>query len=305
MSHYQSLMSQALLVPMLFFATPSYAQDDVSVFLSPISPWQLEMAENKCRIARLFGQEGEETFFYLEQWDPSRLAYWAVAGPSVEDYRGWRNTQFAFQPNGDEGEFEFVPSKLGKYGSAVGRVSTIAAEEQGLSEEELRDFTSDPRGLPLLDSAGAEGIDTLKLSQKGRANVVLQLGDLKAPLAAMNSCMEDLVEHWGLNISEQRTVQSPPKVVNLVRVAREIQEYYPTDALDRGAQADFQLRLTIGKGGEIEHCVLLNQTLADDFDMNRHPCSTFKRFATVEPARNATGDAVRTYYTTRIIYRLR
>lgn len=294
-----STLSALLLTPGV-----SQAKDREPIVLSPAGPWQLDMAEHKCRIARLFGEGDQETVFYLEQWDPSRSAYWNVAGPPLEKYKAWRDTRFAFGPAGDEDEFEFVPSTLGDYGAAIGRSSTIVAHEQPHPDEEERDYVTDPRGLQALDSEGATDIETLTLSQKARSDVVLELGSMAAPLSAMNTCMKNLVEYWGFDVAQQETVQTPPKVGNLMRVAREIQEHYPNDALRRGGQADFHLRLTVDEAGGIEECILLNQTLADDFDMRKHPCTAFKKYAEVEPARNAAGEPVRTYYTSRIVYRI-
>lgn len=294
----------ASFIALAFTVTTAQAKEIEPVRLAPSGVWQLDMAENKCRIARLFGEGESETVFFIEQWDPSRSAYWNVAGPPLEDYREWRDTNYAFGPGGDEGEFRFVPSTLGDYGTAIGRSSTFAQNEESDIDEEDRDYAKDPRGLQVLDSEGAQGIHLLTLSQKNQADVVLDLGDMEAPLAAMNSCMRNLVEHWGFDLVQQESVQSPAKVTNIESVARIIQKEYPRDALRRGGQADFHYRLTVGEDGKVEDCLLLNQTLAEDFDMRRHPCTAFKDHAEIEPARGVSGEAVRTYYTGRIVYRM-
>lgn len=287
-------------------AHPALPQDAEAVVLQPASTWQLDMAENKCRVARLFGEGEEKTVFYLEQWDPSRAAAWSVAGPSVEKFRAERDTSFAFGPGGDEAEFKFMDSNLGDYGNAVTHTTTIVANENPEEEEEgyERDYMADPRGVPALDGEGAALITTLTLSQKGRDDVVLELGSMKAPLNAMNVCMADLVQHWGFDVEQQKTVQSPPVVKNLERVARRIMQDYPSEALRRGGQADFHMRLTVDAAGSVEHCVLINQTLAEGFDMRRHPCTAFEKLAEFEPARTAAGDPVSSFYVGRIIYRL-
>ena len=141
-----------------------------------------------------------------------------------------------------------------------------------------------------------------KWSQRGKPTIVLELGEMKSVMAAMNNCMANLVEHWGFDVEEQRTVQSPPTVTNLNRVTRRIVDYYPHDALRKGAQADFHLRLTVGSDGLIKSCTLLNQTLAPDFDMERHPCTAFERIGEFEPALTANGNPVDSYYTVRIRY---
>lgn len=155
-----------------------------------------------------------------------------------------------------------------------------------------------------IDSAGADGISQLTLSQDRIGDVVFELGNLKAPLEAMNACMENLVSYWGYDLNLQRTIVSSPSIPNMAKVADAIKKNYPLSALEVAAQADFLLRLRINEEGELKNCVLLNQTLADDFDMERHPCSDFKRTAEFIPARNAAGEPVESYHVVRIVYRL-
>lgn len=287
----------------VLFAQPASAGDADAVILRPATSWQLDMAESKCRISRLYGEDKDKTAFYLEQWDPSTAASWSVAGPSVEKYRAGRDTRYAFGPDGDDDEFKFIEAKLGEYGNAVSHTSTIAARE--FPDEDFdRDHLPTPRGLPSLDSDGAASITTLTLSQKGRDDVVLELGSMKAPLDAMNVCMADLVQHWGLDVEQQKIVYSPPEIKNPVQVAKRVQQHYPSNALWRGGQADFHLRLIINAGGSLGSCVLINQTMAEDFDMRRHPCKAFEDIGEFEPARTATGEPIKSFYATRIVYRV-
>ncbi|MBX7536507.1 energy transducer TonB [Qipengyuania sp. GH1] len=283
---------------------PAFAAEDEAQVLKPVGPWQLDMGENKCRIARVFGEDDQQTLFYLEQWDPSVAAHWTIAGPPVEKYKSWRDTRATFGPGGDEGEFQFQESTLGDWGNAISGFTTVAASDrpEEEAEGEERDYAAHPRGLPALDAEGGAKIETVSLSQRNRSTVVLELGGMQGVLEAMNNCMANLVEHWGFNLEEQKTVQSPPQPKNLSAVVKRIVDYYPSGALWKGAQADFHLRLTVRKDGTVKSCTLLNQTVAEDFDMRRHPCAAFQQIADFEPALTAQGVAVESYYTTRIRY---
>ncbi len=283
------------------------AQDDRGpTVIDPMGPWQLDMAENNCRLARAFGTEEKKTLFLLEQWDPSTEVSWLVAGDAVKSYRSRRSASFAFGPGGDAEAFDFLPSTFGDFGTVVRSVSSVVLQEGAKDEreEDDRDYDAYPRGLPHLYADDAEGITYLDIGRSSPDDIRLNLGDMKKPLEALNLCMANLVEHWGFDVDRQREVVRPPNFLNPKNVVDQILRSYPSKALRSGAQADFHLRLTVGENGSVEKCALINQTIADNFDMSRHPCTIFSRSARFAPATDATGTAVPSYYVTRILYRM-
>lgn len=284
---------------------PVSASEREPVVLSPIGPWQLDMGENRCRLARLFGSDEEKTVFVLDQWGPSSSAQWAVAGPKVRDIRITGRASFEFGPGGDSEDFRYTGATLGDYGAVVAGSTTVAARPDAEQGERERDWLAEPRGIPALDAEKASLVDSLFIDQRGSASFTLKLGAMQKPIRAFNLCIENLVESWGFDIEEQREVVTPPQITNLDLVAGRITREYPAEALRKGAQADFHLRLNVGENGSVEKCTLLNQTLAEGFDMKRHPCTIFQSDARIEPARKLDGTAVRSFYTTRIVYRMR
>lgn len=157
--------------------------------------------------------------------------------------------------------------------------------------------------MPQLDGEAAAGVSRLTISQHGRSDLVLSLGNMDKPVKALNACIEDLVKYWGFDPEEQRRVASPPEITNFRTVYREVTKTYPKDAIAEGRQADFYLRLNIDSTGKVSDCVLLNQTVTDGFEMAVDPCSTFMKSAKIKPALDVDGRPVRTFFTTRIVYR--
>lgn len=286
-------------------AGPARAEDqDAVITLEPSSAWHLDVGEHRCRLARKFGEGDSATLFAIDQWEPSDGAIWMVAGPPVKPFREGRETAFAFGPDGDAGTFDLLGMSFETFGNSVQHFSHFTSAERGEVNPEERDYLADPRSLPVLDAEGAGGVEWLTLNQRGRPTVKLQFGSLRKPLAALNICMANLVERWGFDPEEERRVVSPPIVLNMKKVVDEVVKRYPFSAVNRGAQADFHIRLTVSAEGGIENCVLLNQTVSDNFDLDDHPCAVFKRHAQFEPARDVDGNPVRTYYTNRIVYRV-
>lgn len=307
----RSVLSAAMAIALVLPAIPVDAASmvDGPLELQPTGPWQLDMGENNCRMARTFGTEDEKTLFLLEQWDPSAEAGWVVTGPAVRKFKNRSSAVYAFGPGGDADEFDVVASTFGDFGTAVRAYSSVAfdpdrAKTEDRGEDTERDYAVDPRGLPQLDAEGAQGVAYLDLGGRAPDEVRLMLGDMEKPLEAMNLCMANLVDHWGFDVAEQKTVVMPPIPRNIDTVTRMIVKEYPLKALRRGAQADFHLRLTVDPDGSVSQCAMINQTTADDFDPRRHPCTIFTERAKFEPAMDAAGKALPSFYTTRIVYRI-
>ncbi|MBX7528306.1 energy transducer TonB [Qipengyuania vesicularis] len=294
-------------------AHEAIAAEDSAVTLEPATPWNLDVGEHRCRLARIFGDEDSRTLFVVDQWDPAPIAWATVSGPSFKRFRDGRETQYEFSEGGEKREFDLIASTFDRYGPAVtfntrfvfsDEPVEVAYSEIDDDDEASGEEPNTPRGLPRIDSDGAEGIRFLTVEQRNRPPVRLHLGSMKAPLDAMNSCMESLVEHWGFDLEEQRRVVVAPKVTNFMRVVREIAKEYPQAAVREGAQANFHIRLTIDEAGDVESCVLLNQTVADHFNLKNHPCKVFERYAQIEPALDVDGNPVRTFMAHRIAYRM-
>ena len=300
----KSLLSLVIIALLAGFPSGISAKEREPELLMPLGPWQLDMGEHRCRLARLFGSDEDKTIFMLDQWGPSSSAQWAVAGPQVRDIKKTGRATFEFGPGGDGEEFRYTGATLDNYGAVIGGKTTVAAAPDVVEGTEERDWITDPREIPALDAEAADSIDRLAIDQRGSASFALRLGSLQKPIRALNLCIENLVESWGFDVEEQRAVAIPPKITNLDVVANRIMREYPAEALRKGAQADFHLRVNVGDDGRIEDCTLLNQTLAKDFDMKRHPCTVFQSHAKIEPALTISGNPVRSFYTTRSVYRM-
>ena len=274
---------------------PVFASETKTVVLQPTGPWQLDVGESSCRIARVFGGGEERAVFYLEQADPSVSATWMAAGTPFEDYWAGRTTRFAFGPGGDSRDFKLQDMTLGEWGTAVSQVSQVVTS----TEPEGGAATGDRmRGLPMLDAEGATEIEKFSVSQSTRPTVIFELGGMKDALTAMNVCMADLVQHWGFDLEEQKAVKSGPKFTNMRDVYRRLLNHIPNRAMEDRSGSPFQTRLTVGTDGSIKACFVNSRSAAESFDEDRHPCDVFKKYAKFEPALMADGTPVESYFTT-------
>ena len=274
---------------------PAFAAETKTVVLEPTGPWQLNVAENTCRIARVFGEGEKRAVFYLEQSEPSPSATWMAAGTPFEDYWAGRTTKFDFGPAGDSRDFKLQDMTLGEWGTAVSQVSRVVAST---GPEDDGDPVEKTRGLPMLDAEGAAKVERFSVSQSNRPTVIFELGGMKDALTAMNACMVDLVRHWGFDVEEQKAVKSGPKFTNLREVYGRLLDHIPNRIMEDRSGSPFQARLTVGADGSIKACFVTSRSAAEGFEEDRHPCDVFKKYAKFEPAVMADGTPVESYFTT-------
>lgn len=280
------------------------------VVLEPSSQWHLDYGEDKCRLARTFGEGERKTIFFLEQFSPGSGFSWVVAGPPVEAMRRNRDVDVQFGPG-----FASFPVEqddgltLDGFGEAIGgrghkppegeRVT--AGPRMGAATGHVGDSGEDsgPTGL---DPAEGRKIAYLALSQGEDKRSLLRLGDMEPAFKAVNACIDDLVESWGLDPAVLRTQVTGPAWTNADRLVSKIQDNYPSEALRGGNQANFGLRVMVGADGEVVGCHFTEMTSAENF--SDRVCPIIMREAEFAPARDADGTAIPSYYTSRVLYRI-
>lgn len=279
------------------FVQPAYAEGDERVTLRPSSSWALDYGENRCRIVRTFGDEEEKTIFYLEQRQPSDNVTWVVGGALVEQLHAKYKFTVKFGPG--FAPFEIKPKvamTLGEFGDAI---SGYGFKEQ--SEDQDESAEAQPVGLPVLEVDQGKAVDWIEIS-RGSKTYRLNTGNLGPVFEAMNSCMLDLVKFWGADPEILRKRKTLPKVTNLGKVARMVQEHFPSDALRKRAQADLLIRVLVEADGTASKCFIHGITNAEQFD--NEACVVFLEAAKFEPALDMDGRPVASYYINRILYRV-
>lgn len=271
------------------------------VVLKPTSKWHLDYAENKCRLARTFGEGERKTMFFLEQFQPGTQFGWTVAGKPLGKWREGRDVSVQFGPDNAPFSRKMSEASLEGFGAAL--IATGLAPVEILKSGDLAPgvILEQPEGT---DSGAApdDRIEWLLLTQGERNQVRLELGPMTAAFQAMNSCVDNLVAHWGLDPQQQRTRHKSPVWINGAQVARRIQQEYPQEALNKGAQAILNVRVIVDATGRPASCVQSDVTVADEF--NDHACKQIMRHAKFEPAIGIGGQPIASFYTTRVVYQI-
>ena len=156
------------------------------------------------------------------------------------------------------------------------------------------------RTLPHIDLNEASKIDRIQYGHGGFA-LSFETGDMGPPLQALNVCAADFVRSWGLDVEQHKQFTRMARLTNEQEIAREIQKYYTRSALNRGEQAIIRMLVIVETDGSVSQCKLFESTETDR--LQSKACEEMEG-AEFEPALDASGQPMRSFYTTNIIYRI-
>lgn len=263
------------------------------VVLAPSSPWNVDFAPTKCRLARTFGEGENRHILFFEQFYPDERAGLTVAGPELSRFRSRARTTLRFFEGHDGHRTEPFAGDMEIYGKAVIYANVDLAEEAG--EEDDPDAT----GVAQLDTEFGKRIEFVSLEQRGR-EVHFQTGPLDEAFAVLNTCTQDMISDWGLDVEQHLAATRRPQWNNELAIARRLQAQYPSDALRQGEQAILRMRVIVGVDGKVEKCQI---DAATTNDLDSPACREMEK-AEFEPALDSEGQPFRSYYAASIIYRV-
>lgn len=268
------------------------AASDEAIVLQPVSPWNIDFGENRCRLTRVFGSAEDQHLLFFEQAAPRRDFGVTFAGSQISRFGGVRRLSIGM-------ERDVAMERLDRFnhGDVADLGPAIIISNHTISEASLEDT---PEGV--LRSAGielgkAENVDRIVL-QNGDKVLSFETGNMMPPFQAMNTCTSDLLRDWGLE-PDKHTAYYPPQWSNERSVVRRIGRQYPGDALRAGEQGIFRMRVIVETDGTVSDCHLEEST---EMDQLESPACREMRRARFEPARDAQGNPMRSFYATTISY---
>ncbi|MXP27937.1 hypothetical protein GRI58_03760 [Porphyrobacter algicida] len=294
----------------LITSNPAVGKDSQLRVLKPSTPWNLNYGTNSCRLARVFGSGDEQVAFYIEKYGISSDFTLLIAGKSISSVLD-PSAKLRFSNGG--GATNLTGGDFGTFGpslfstSATLNPATFAKQEDRAKLRRLMrsTYSKDAESLPDdedLAPAALHQITWVELL-RGKRTVRLMTGPWDATMAAMDKCVDDLVRTWGVDPAELKSIKSGPTPSDNFRISvvRRIIDHYPHAAVSNHTEANLSARLTIDTKGHVEACELTDITDAKDFD--DYPCEVFKKYGQFSPAVDANGNAVKSIYRTKILYR--
>ena len=258
--------------------------------LQPAAPWNIEFAENRCILSRMFDGEYGRHVVFFEQSFPGPHLGMTMAGDRLRKFPRGTWTYF-----GARNDVPMLPLER-DYGEVpdIGPAIILHSVFMGSAEPKDDDGALEAAGIDL-EEAGTVDRVILKLGSTGLS---FETGNLAAPMQAMNVCTSDLMKSWGLD-PEQHAAYTPPRWINSERITEAIQRDYPRKALYRGERGIFRLRVIVELDGSVSDCHAEKSTVTQYLET---PACEEMLKARFEPARNALGQTIRSFYATSITY---
>ncbi len=261
-------------------SAPAYAE---RVEMEPASPWSLNYAENSCELTRQFSADGKGALLLLRRYAPTPLLDLAVY--SADFPFAGKGAKTTWEP--DETPVDHALPVFGE--TADGRsgvmLTTVFGTESSSGKTEE---TTDDSGV------GEREVTGLLLEQVYDDDLFFKTGSLQGAMEAMRACTDDLLTQLGIDVEAHRTLtrKATPKDTRLV--AQKIQESIPSWPFGAASMAFLPVRLTVAADGEVTSCTILNN-LNDEF-FEKKTCDGINRYARFDPALDAQGNAIDSYY---------
>lgn len=270
--------------------------------LKPSSAWQVDYAEERCRLAHQFG-EGEQTVLLaMDRFGPSEYFRLTIAGKPAKTNVEKGEATVQFGPSEQEQRIQFVNGTLGEEPALVfsssARIAPPSAAE--LLAIKNRKNTEWVVNQPISEDR-QKAVRHLRVGTPLRKPVILETGSMRAPLAALDTCIENLLTSWGVDVERHKTLSRAATPFN--SPDKWIMSYdYPKGMLFSGQPALVNFRLSIGPDGMPTACHIQATTRPKEFD--NAVCKSVMKRARFSPALDAQGQPLVSYYQNSVYFRL-
>lgn len=274
--------------------------------LPATSPWNMHYADDGCQLLRQFGTGADRVILSLERYEPTSGFRVTLAGRPLASAQNKEHVALRFGPDSTGSRMKITVGNLGEFEPALFGETSLYDDD---STEAIARRAEEQNGLPPArmtwgqiaeqENARAKAIPWIAVDLTKSRRVVLETGNLQQPLSALRACTDNLVKSWGLDPVEQATLASPP--VPRTNPGKWIGTYdYPVEMSRQGKQALIQVRLMVDANGDVSSCHIQQSTRLKAFD--DLTCKVLTKRAKFEPARDAAGKPVASFWNSTILY---
>lgn len=266
------------------------AEKDRALRMIPASPWQLDMADDRCRLARRFDSERGPGMVLFEQIAPGKQFDVTIAGP---DFAKARQGSWFYAGMRSDLEMETIDPleyDIPGYANAI-TLGGVWIDDARPSRGEVEGPAS-----AAIDEASAGLVDRIVL-QRSTTVVSFETRSLQAPFAALNSCTVDLLSLWGLD-ADAHQAYLPPRMPKEKAFFSRLHHKLTSTPGNEGHRSLLRVRAMIASDGGVTKChyeyALSSGGLEPDV------CSEIREMQ-FAPATDANGQPIASFYSLSVI----
>ncbi|PKP86977.1 MAG: hypothetical protein CVT78_07425 [Alphaproteobacteria bacterium HGW-Alphaproteobacteria-17] len=254
--------------------------------LAPSSPWNIDYADDYCRLARTFGTDSQKVTLLIDRFAPGARFRLTLVGPVMKRTTpdGTATVRFG----------KVLPSQKLYFHTGDFNKDTPAwvfSSSVRLRPSPPQVDPNSPDAPPSFEADEA-GVTEIAIGAPLRRHIVLQTGSMQKSFAALRSCTDNLVASWGVDIERYRNaVWSVPLSSPATWVTN---ADYPPGMARTFQPGLVEFRLSIDPTGKVTECRIQQSTNPDGF--NAAVCKAMMRRARFQPARDKNGEPIASYY---------
>jgi TonB family protein len=269
--------------------------------LKPASKWISDYQPDGCRLMRQFGEGDNAVILTMNRFAPTDGFGMILHGKMFKN-KSPGDVSLQFGPTETEQKIAFLAGNSGKLPALISASDMRIAP---MPVDQLKDIerTKAPQFVkgPPLGAAREKAVKYLQIGRPMRKPVILELGAMDKPFAALSACITDLVTSWGLDAEKHK---------NLVRWAIPTSNPatwmrssdYPMDMLSAGQPALVEFRLEVDESGAATKCHIQQTTRPEEFD--NAVCKAMLKKAQFQPALDAQGKPLKSYYQNTVRFQI-
>jgi len=263
-------------------ASPALAQ---SAPLQPSGEWQVERDAESCRLFRAFGTGSQLVTLYFNAYGPDNSYRVTLAGAGVPRNLGKTLiAQVGFGAGAQPEEVIAIAARAGNDGLLSFHLTGNSPAFRFYRTWNLSyDVDAYDGEIIWPDDLSALTLQTGEMGQ-----VALALGDMAAPLNALETCQAELAATWGWD-EERLGVVADPAVLNDHTAVVQGMSMPPAVVINRSSMI-VQLRVDVDAEGRGTECVVQSPPLEPR--AQRELCGPFTGGTRFTPARDIAGNAV-------------
>lgn len=281
-------------------AAPGLAKDDEPVYAAS-SPWTLDYDTDSCALRRMFGDGDDSIYLELIRFGPGPKLQALVASNRMKP-RNPGKFKYRFDPAEAEwNDVDWAPTIKTDNGFAgvIFMPSLIRASEDR-NPTQVTERRPDLSSLDTRDAEREFAAQTERLAIRGafRERIVLRLGSMAQPIAALNECIAELMTHWDIDLEAHKTLTRMATPLDFEKAARMVS--YPPKMAEKRMPGIVNVRLSIDETGRVSRCRV--QMPLSDPEFEASSCADIQHAFEFEPALDKDGKPIASFWTRAVVF---